>query len=1152
MSDIELPNESKRETKQSPMNERIDGEVTSRTEPTDTKPKAQTLKGDLLWYKDAIIYQLHVRAFSDSNGDGIGDFQGLTQKLDYLAELGVSAIWMLPFYPSPLKDDGYDIADYTRVNPSYGTIKDFQHMMAEAHKRGLRVITELVINHTSDQHEWFQKSRRAKEGTYWRDFYVWSDNPNKYKGTRIIFKDFETSNWAWDPVAKSYYWHRFYSHQPDLNFDNPEVEKALYKVLDFWMDMGVDGMRLDAVPYLYEREGTSNENLPETHEFLKRMRKHVDTKYPGRMLLAEANQWPEDAVTYFGDGDECHMNFHFPLMPRLFMALKMEDRYSILDILKQTPEIPENCQWATFLRNHDELTLEMVTDEERDYMYKVYASDARARINLGVRRRLAPLVQNDRRQIELLNGLLFSLPGSPIVYYGDEIGMGDNIYLGDRDGVRTPFQWSPDRNAGFSNTDPQKLYLPIISSPEYHADTINVENLRANPNSLLWWMRKLIALRRNSPELSRGKLEFIDSTNPKVLSYVRTFEGSSVVCVVNLSRTAQFVELDLSRFKGAVPQELFGHTDFPAIGDLPYFLTMGPYAFYWFQICEKTSLETGQWLLKQPAQFEVNQEPLRSLQERNTWKKFEVGLRRFLPRMRWFAGKTRKIAHVELEDIMFLKQYERQEESGLAIVKVNYLEGLPDYYSIGLSYVEGDRAARIKSERPDMVIAEGLHPQPKAGETQITGIYYDAILDGAFSQAVLDLVLKGQSIDGRSGKVEAEMVGDMTDGAGEPIPEPTLSGLEQSNSSILFGKKYYLKLYRRLEEGENPEVEIGRYLATQQFKSTAPTLASLSYKRGSKTSSMAIVQGMVEAQSDGWTLMVNQLGPVAEGFLADKNLNEPILPTGSLADLRKAKPPESYQLVAGYTLGLARQLGARTGEMHMALANADRDPAFIPEFYTPFHQRSLFQSFRNLTDKVITQLRMSVPRLDGDKRALAESVLAAEPAIFSTFSYMKNVAMDAMRTRIHGDYHLGQVLFSGADFYIIDFEGEPARGLGERRLKRSPIKDLAGMIRSFDYASEFYLKEYAKELAHLAEDRQKLERFMKSWSAWAATEFINGYLDAVGDSGVVPVDLLQVERLVQIFTLEKALYEVGYELSSRPEWVDIPLRGVLEILKKGT
>jgi maltose alpha-D-glucosyltransferase / alpha-amylase len=464
------------------------------------------LGDDPLWYKDAIIYQLHVRAFRDSNEDGIGDFRGLTEKLDYLQDLGVTALWLLPFYVSPLRDDGYDIADYTAVHPNYGTLQDFKTFLDEAHRRGLRVITELVVNHTSDQHAWFQRARRAAPGTSERDFYVWSDTPEKYPDARIIFKDYEASNWSWDPVAKAYYWHRFYSHQPDLNFDNPDVVKALFEVLDFWLEMGIDGLRLDAVPYLYEREGTNCENLLETHAFLKRLRRYVDEKYPGRMLLAEANQWPEDSAAYFGNGDECNMAFHFPVMPRIFMAVHMEDNYPIIDILDQTPAIPDNSQWAIFLRNHDELTLEMVTDEDRDYMYKVYATDPQARINLGIRRRLAPLLWHNRRKIELLNCLLMSLPGTPIIYYGDEIGMGDNIYLGDRNGVRTPMQWSADRNAGFSRANPQRLYLPVIVDAEYHYEAVNVEAQQQNLHSQLWWTKRLLQLRKSFQAFGRGSI----------------------------------------------------------------------------------------------------------------------------------------------------------------------------------------------------------------------------------------------------------------------------------------------------------------------------------------------------------------------------------------------------------------------------------------------------------------------------------------------------------------------------------------------------------------------------------------------------------------------------------------------------------------------
>ena len=519
---------------------------------------------DPLWHKDAVIYELHVKTFHDSDGDGVGDFRGLIEKLDYLQELGVTAIWLLPFYPSPMRDDGYDIANYFDVNPNFGSLADFRAFLDAAHERGLRVITELVINHTSDQNPWFQQSRRAVAGlpdrsgeqNKYRDFYVWSESPDRYPEARIIFKDFETSNWAWDPLAKSYYWHRFYSHQPDLNFENPAVHAAVEKVCDFWLAMGVDGLRLDAVPYLYEREGTNCENLPETHTYLKKLRAHVDEKFPGRMLLAEANQWPEDAVAYFGQGDESHMNFHFPLMPRMFMALQMEDRFPIIDILDQTPPIPETCQWAMFLRNHDELTLEMVTDEERDYMWRVYANDPHARINLGIRRRLAPLLANSRRKIELLNTLLFSMPGTPIIYYGDEIGMGDNFYLGDRNGCRTPMQWSPDRNAGFSRANPQQLYLPITIDPEYHYEAINVENQQKNLSSLLWWMRRVIAMRKNYKAFSRGSLEFLYPDNIKALSFLRRYEDEIMLVVVNLSRFSQSAELDLSRFAGYRPLEV--------------------------------------------------------------------------------------------------------------------------------------------------------------------------------------------------------------------------------------------------------------------------------------------------------------------------------------------------------------------------------------------------------------------------------------------------------------------------------------------------------------------------------------------------------------------------------------------------------------------
>jgi maltose alpha-D-glucosyltransferase / alpha-amylase len=545
---------------------------------------------DSLWYRDAVIYQLHVKAFMDSNGDGVGDFRGLTEKLDYIADLGVNAVWLLPFYPSPMRDDGYDVADYRRVNPAYGSLADFRRLVDEAHRRGIRVITELVVNHTSDQHGWFQASRRAPRGSSKRNYYVWSDSDAKYAGTRIIFTDTETSNWAWDPLAQQYYWHRFFSHQPDLNYANPSVVRAVMRVMQFWLDMGVDGLRLDAVPYLCEREGTSNENLPETHAVLKQLRAMVDEHYPDRMLLAEANQWPEDVLEYFGDADECHMAYHFPLMPRMYMAMAQEDRHPIVEILEQTPAIPDTCQWAIFLRNHDELTLEMVTDEERDYMYETYARDPRARINLGIRRRLAPLMDNDLDKVKLLKSVLLSMPGSPILYYGDEIGMGDNIYLGDRNAVRTPMQWSPDRNAGFSRSDPQQLYLPPVMDPVFGYEVINVEAQSRHVTSLLNWTRRLIAVRRSSQAFGRGSLTVLAPGNRRVLAYLREHDSEIILCVANLARAAQPVELDLSRFRGMVPVDMLGRTPFPPIGELPYLLTLAGHGFFWFRLTREADV----------------------------------------------------------------------------------------------------------------------------------------------------------------------------------------------------------------------------------------------------------------------------------------------------------------------------------------------------------------------------------------------------------------------------------------------------------------------------------------------------------------------------------------------------------------------------------
>src|SRR5579859_3155847 len=675
-------------------------------------PETFKLDDDPLWYKDAIIYELHVRAFSDSDGDGSGDFRGLLDKLPYLQELGVSAIWLLPFYPSPLRDDGYDIADYTDVNPMFGDLGDAQQFIKEAHRRGIRVITELVCNHTSDQHPWFQRARRARPGSVYREFYVWSETNQRYTDARIIFKDFEVSNWTWDQVANAYYWHRFYSHQPDLNYDNPRVKEAIFKTVDYWLELGVDGLRLDAVPYLFEREGTNCENLPETHEFLRELRHHMDSHFPNRMLLAEANQWPEDAVAYFGNGDEAQMNFHFPLMPRLFMSIRMEDRFPIVDILAQTPPIPDNSQWALFLRNHDELTLEMVTDEERDYMYRSYTQDRAARINLGIRRRLAPLLGNDRKRIELMNGLLLSLPGTPVIYYGDEIGMGDNIFLGDRNGVRTPMQWSGDRNAGFSRSNRQRLYLPVVTDPEYHYEAVNVEAQAANQHSLLSWMKRLIALRKRHRAFGRGTLELLRPENRKVLAFVRRHESEQILCIANLSRFVQYAQLDLSKFKGMVPVELFGSTELPVVGDTPYFLTLGPHSFYWFSMQPKASAQLGSDSsltattlpeIRVPAGWET-------LLSAPAKERLENVLMRYVRQRRWFAGKARKLKSILISDSIDIRTHDGT--AYLCTLLAAYAEGDPETYMLPVAYASAAEATHIIERWPHAAIAwvRGLRP----------------------------------------------------------------------------------------------------------------------------------------------------------------------------------------------------------------------------------------------------------------------------------------------------------------------------------------------------------------------------------------------------------------------------------------------------------
>jgi maltose alpha-D-glucosyltransferase/alpha-amylase len=1103
----------------------------------------ENLGDDSLWYKDAVIYQLHVRAFRDSNEDGIGDFRGLTEKLDYLQDLGVTALWLLPFYSSPLRDDGYDISDYTGVHANYGTLQDFKTFLREAHQRGLRVITELVINHTSDQHPWFKKARRARPGTSERDYYVWSETPDKYQEARVIFNDYEHSNWSWDPVAKAYYWHRFYAHQPDLNFDNPEVRNALFQVLDFWLEMGIDGLRLDAVPYLYKREGTNCENLPETHAFLKSLRRYVDEKYPGRMLLAEANQWPEDAAAYFGQGDECNMAFHFPVMPRIFMAVHMEDNYPIIDILEQTPAIPENSQWALFLRNHDELTLEMVTDEDRDYMYKVYASDPQARVNLGIRRRLAPLLWNNRRKIELLNCLLFSLPGTPIIYYGDEIGMGDNIYLGDRNGVRTPMQWSADRNAGFSRANPKQLYLPVIAGPEYHYAAVNVEAQQRNLNSLLWWMKRLLQLRKSFRAFGRGSIEFFHTDNRKVLVFIRRLGDETILVVANLSRFVQFTELDLFAYKGMVPLELFGRTPFPPIGELPYFITVGPHAFYWFKLEQPRAPEVAAPPAKLPA-LEAAGSWDGILQGRNCTA-LEKVLPEYLQKCRWFGGEARHVRAVKIFDA-----YPMSFDSSSAyfvFAEVQYSTGLPENYLLPLAFAEAERAAEIAQASPAAAIAQ---LKVRDGEQSSEGILFDALSDGSFCKSLLDAIARKRRFKGDGGEIVALPSRNFRKiaGASEAPLAPAPAKREQSDSSVIFGDRLVLKIFRRLVEGVNPELEIGRFFTEKtSFAHTPPFAGAFECRREKgEPITVGILQGYVQNQGDAWSYTLDSVQRYFEGCLARQADAAYLpLPKDHVLDLvEKEIPPPAHEMIGTY-VSSAELLGQRTGELHVALASDTSDPAFAPETFSSFYRRSVYQSIRTLAKQAFALLQKRMKVLPNDLQAEAKKVLDLEKKIYGRLRSILDLKVTAMRTRHHGDYHLGQLLYTGKDFVITGFEGEPARALSERRIKRSPLRDVAGMLRSFDYAAVSALRSGGIR----SEDVPALEPWSRFWNLWVSVVFLKSYLAVAPEGGFLPKSKDEMKTLLDLYVLEKAIYELGYELNNRPDWVRVPIHGILEIIQ---
>lgn len=1099
---------------------------------------------DPLWYKDATIYQLHVKSFFDSNNDGIGDFAGLIQKLDYIQNLGVNCIWLMPFYPSPLRDDGYDISEYCAVHPDYGTLDDVQRLIEEAHARKLRVVSELVINHTSDEHPWFQRARHAPPGSPEREFYVWSDNDQKYAGTRIIFLDTEKSNWAWDPVAQAYYWHRFYSHQPDLNFDNPAVLEAVLDVMEFWLDMGIDGLRLDAIPYLVEREGTNNENLPETHEVLKKIRAKIDEDYPDRMLLAEANQWPEDTRHYFGDGDECHMAFHFPLMPRMYMALAQEDRFPITDILRQTPDIPDNCQWAIFLRNHDELTLEMVTDRERDYLWAQYASDERARINLGIRRRLAPLMQQDRRRLELLHSLLLTMPGSPILYYGDEIGMGDNIFLGDRDGVRTPMQWTPDRNGGFSRADPAKLMLPAIMDAQYGYIAVNVEAQSLSPHSFLNWLRLMLDIRQVYKAFGRGTFKMLFPSNRRVLAYIREYAadlgseeeakvgGETILCLANMSRAAQAVELDLGDYAGMVPLELSGGSTFPPIGALPYLLTLPPHGFYWFLLAKKTAFP--EWYNPPPEPMpefltlvlrnrvsEVCEMPMRSLLETQI-------LPAYLPKRRWFAGKHGKIQATELVNTLILQDNSsNQSDEPIILSEVQVeLDGEKQRYQLPLTVLFED------AQHPHPALVEQL-ALARVRRRRKIGLLTDAMSTDNFSHWIIQAM---QSLDTNSAvdpelqisRLAFHVTPDFSavDFKTEKPEIRHLSG-EQSNTSVVVAEEAVLKVFRRLHSGPHPEVEISEVLAANHFTNTGSLLGYVTREDPDGDSHvLAVLQRYIPSQGDGWEWL--------QGKLERYALEEPGT-TGGEVDWSVTEADLQEELTR-----MAATIGQRLAEMHSALSRSDA-PSFVPVRADAVQCEAWSNAMAEQFTEALAKLRKA--ELDDSDRLLVQQLERHQQDILDKVKELSALGVDTVLIRIHGDLHLGQILIAQDDAYFIDFEGEPAKTLDVRRAKASPLRDVAGVLRSFDYAAELSVDVFG-DYSPVTEP----ERLLAKLEAAMEKAFLDDYFATENRLIGEWRDQKTRQALTSLFTIEKAIAEINYEAANRPDWISIPLHGLTKSL----
>jgi maltose alpha-D-glucosyltransferase / alpha-amylase len=1089
---------------------------------------------DPLWYKDAVIYELHVRSFFDANNDGFGDFAGLREKLPYIESLGVNCVWLLPFLESPLKDDGYDTADYKKILPVHGSLEEFQAFLDEAHSRGIRVITELVLNHTSDQHPWFQEARNPDSPKH--DWYVWTDTPEKYKEARIIFTDTEHSNWTWDGKAGKYYWHRFFSHQPDLNFDNPDVHEAVKEVLFYWLDMGVDGLRLDAVPYLYEREGTSCENLPETLEFIKVLRKDIEERYgPGKVMLAEANQWPEDTIPYFGDGEGVQMAFNFPIMPRMYMALRRENRRPLVEMLELTKDIPDDAQWAIFLRNHDELTLEMVTDEERDYMYHEYAEDPRFRINVGIRRRLAPLLAGERRRIELMNVLLLSLKGSPVIYYGDEIGMGDDPFLGDRNGVRTPMHWSPDKNGGFSRAPHYRLFMPAIGRGRYSYEFINVEEAESDPHSLLHFTRRILALRRQYGRVfGRGTFEVLPVDNQSVLAFVREHEGERILVVANLSRFSQsaFLPPD-SGLEGSVPVELFGQTPFPPFREgEPYHLPLAPHGYYWFALesVEDYQVEDGRIVHQRyVAAQDVSTEDLptitvtegienllvRTLARDKGVEQLESHLPGFLTHQRWFGAKSRGIASVTVEDAVRIAG--RPKLIYLSMLKVTLEDGGSELYTLPLGVLPEDETASFLQEHPAAAVAWLRTPDSRQ-------LLHDATARGEFWLTLFDWWRTGGKGRSLKGLYESGVSADI---AGISVDEARPLTGEQSNSAAILGDRFFMKLYRRLERGINPETEMLDYLSKTGFRFVPKLHGTLAFRRSSEHVSVGILQEALKVESDGWEYAIESMRRFLDR-VADSTPPPPNSGTGN------GRMPAVLEDVGSEMLSLASVVGVRTAEMHMTLARAD-SADLRPEDVS---EETLGEFARTLREEAVRTRQL----VDGKVSGRDQPRDADWGQALRRIESVREMDPSGQLIRVHGDYHLGQLIRAEGEFYVLDFEGEPARSIDERRRRDSALRDVAGMLRSLDYATLAAWKEHSYEDEHH-------EQWTELITRWCQRIFLNAYLHTTSESNFLP-DQNSTHQLLWLYLLEKALYEIRYEINHRPDWAWLPLRGLRRLLEE--